>query len=61
MTYSINQVIKYVNGTESVYTGTIVRVNDNHLTVIDCEAGMQLWNAGYSVGSYIHVSQVVNN
>ena len=56
--YKVGQVINYTNGNLSIYTGTIVKVTDRTLVVIDCESGMTLWNAGYAVGSEIAFSQV---
>jgi len=43
----------------SIYTGTVVQKKQNSLIVIDCEAGLELWNAGYSVGSEVYQSQIV--
>lgn len=62
MTYSIGQTVNYSNGNPSVYTGKIVEINNNgnQLIIIDCEAGMELWNAGYAVGSCVHPSQVIS-
>lgn len=41
-----------------VYQFTIVKIKDKSLIVIDDKAGMELWNAGYAVGSEIAFSQV---
>lgn len=58
--YTIGQVVNYTNGSLSIYTGVIVSItnNGNQLVVIDGKAGMELWNAGYAVGSCIHPNQI---
>lgn len=56
--FKIGQVVNYTNGNPSLYTGTIVKVKQNTLIVIDNAASMELWNAGYSVGSEITFNQV---
>jgi small-conductance mechanosensitive channel len=58
--FKIGQVINYRNGSNSIYTGTIVKITDRPtLIVIDDKAGMQLFNAGFAVGSEISVNQIV--
>jgi hypothetical protein len=59
-TYKIGQEVNYSNGNPSIYTGTIVSINNNgnQLVIIDDKAGMELFNAGYAVGSCIHPSQI---
>jgi hypothetical protein len=42
----------------SLYRGVIVKITGEYLTIIDDDAGMELWNAGYAVGAYVHVSQL---
>lgn len=57
--FKVGQKVTYRNGT-STYSGTIVKIYQNHqLVIIDCESGMVLWNAGYSVGSCVPFSQVI--
>lgn len=55
----LNKVIQYTNGSPSIYTGTIVEITDDYLVVIGSEAGMELWKAGFAVGSCIKISQVI--
>jgi hypothetical protein len=59
----LNQQISFTNGSSSVQTGTVVREDKRergmYYVVITCEAGMELWNAGFAVGSDIHESQIV--
>lgn len=60
---TINDLVKYTNGNPTVCTGKIVRCEvPNYYTVIDPndEAEVILWNAGYAVGSFIHISQIIN-
>ena len=58
--FTIGQQVNYSNGNPPIYTGQVVKINQENQTliVIDDEAGMQLWNAGYSVGSEITFNQV---
>lgn len=58
----IGKKVKYSNGTQSIYTGVIAKVKPNELVIIDDddEAGAILWNAGFSVGSCIRPSQIIN-
>jgi len=61
--YTLNQTVNYTNGSETVYTGNIVKVvSDNQLVVIDPTdtAGMELFNAGYAIGDCISPSQIIN-
>jgi len=55
--FKIGQTVNYTQ-CASFYTGVIVKVKENSLIVIDDEAGMQLWNAGHSVGDEITFNQV---
>jgi hypothetical protein len=57
--FKIGQRINYKNGNLSIYSGEIVKIKENSLIVVDSVAGMQLWNAGYAVGSEISFSQVI--
>ena len=60
-TIEIGSKVNYTNGSETIYTGTVVKTPTESIpyyTVIDCEAGMKLWNAGYSVGDCIQLSQI---
>lgn len=58
--FKIGQQVNYSNGNPSIYTGQVVKINQENKTliVIDDEAGMKLWNAGHSVGSEITFNQV---
>jgi hypothetical protein len=56
--FKVGQKINYANGSNSIYVGTIVKIKKNTVIVIDCEAGLQLWNAGFNVGSEIAFNQV---
>jgi hypothetical protein len=59
LNFQTGQIVSY-SVCSSVYKGTIVKITKHSLIVIDDEAGMELWNAGYSVGSEISLSQVIN-
>lgn len=56
--FQIGQKVNYTNGNPSIYNGEIVKIKENTLIVIDDAAGMELWNAGYAVGSEITFNQV---
>lgn len=57
--FQIGQVVNYTNGNPStIYTGEIVKIKEKTLIVIDDEAGMKLWKAGFAVGSEITFNQV---
>lgn len=56
--FKVGERVDYSNGDLSIYNGKIVKIKDKSLIVIDDEAGMELWNAGYAVGSEISFSQV---
>jgi len=56
--FKVGQIIKYKNGSLSIYTGKIVKITTSTLIVVDNE-GMDLYNSGYSVGSEICFSQVI--
>lgn len=56
--FKLGQKINYTNGSNSIYVGTIVKIKKNTLIVIDCEAGLQLWNAGCNASSEISFNQV---
>ena len=55
--FQIGQHVTY-SVCNSIYEGIIVKINADNFTVIDCKSGMDLFNAGYSVGSYINISQI---
>ena len=55
--FKVGQVVTYTQ-CASTYYGEIVKIKDKTLIVIEDEAGMQLWNAGYAVGSEITFNQV---
>jgi hypothetical protein len=59
--FKVGQKVKYSNGSQSIYTGTIVKVDDSNysLVVCDCEASLELFSLGFAVGSSIHIEQVV--
>lgn len=61
MTHAIGSIVKYQNGGPAIYTGQVMANANGHLTVIDPTnaAAMELWNAGFAVGSYISITQVV--
>ena len=59
-TFTIGQIVSY-KVCNSIYQGTIVKIMNNNLLIIDCEAGMELWNAGYSLGSEISQNQIITN
>ena len=54
----IGQKVSY-KSSASTYTGTVVKKKQDSLIVIECEAGMILWNAGGNVGSEVYASQIV--
>jgi hypothetical protein len=56
--FQIGQVVTY-KVCASVYSGTIVKIKERSLIVIDSNAGMILWNMGYAVGDEITFNQVV--
>lgn len=56
----VGQTVNYRNGSPTVYTGEIVKITGKQLVIIDDEAGMELWNAGYAVGDCIAESQIIN-
>ncbi len=58
--YTVGQTVRYHNGCE--YTGQIVQTptpSVPYYIVIDDEAGMILWNAGFAVGSNIVAEQII--
>jgi hypothetical protein len=57
--FKIGQNVNY-SVCNSIYTGSIVKVKLHSIIVIDSESGIELFNAGYSVGSEISFSQVIN-
>jgi hypothetical protein len=57
MEYKVGQEIKYRNGW--IQTGKIVEIKGKNFVVINDEAGMELWNAGYAVGDCIRESQII--
>ena len=56
----VGQTVTYRNGNPSIYTGEIVKITGKKLVIIDDEAEMELWNAGYAVGSCIDESQIIS-
>lgn len=59
-TLTIGQIVTY-KVCNSIYQGTIVKINNDKLVVIDCEDGMILFNAGHPVGDEISKTQVITN
>jgi hypothetical protein len=59
--FNIGQVVNYSNGSLSIYTGKVVKVKEKTIIVVSSEAGLELWNAGFSVGSEITFNQVKIN
>lgn len=57
--FTVGQVVSYKNGSQSIYTGIIVEIKETTLIVIDDAAGMELYNAGHTVGSEITFNQVI--
>ena len=57
--FKVGQKVTY-KVCNSLYTGNIVKVKETSLVIIDCAAGMELYNAGCSVGSEISYSQIVS-
>lgn len=55
--FQVGQKVNYSNGPYTS-TGTIVKITEKTLIVIDNEAGMELWNAGGACGAEITVDQV---
>jgi hypothetical protein len=56
--FKIGQMVAYSNGSNSTHTGQVVKVKSQSIIVIDSAAGMELWNAGCSIGSEISFNQV---
>ena len=56
--FQIGQKVTY-SVCSSIYTGKIVKIKDHSLIMIDDDSEMQLWNAGYPIGSEISFSQVI--
>ena len=56
--FKVGQRVTYTNGSPTIYNGEIVQITDRSLVVINCAAGMQLWNAGCRNGDEIAFSQV---
>lgn len=55
----IGQKVTYRQGS-SVYTGTLVKISDHELVIIDDDySAWQLHNAGYAVGSCVSLSQII--
>ena len=57
-TLTIGQIVTY-KVCNSIYQGTIVKINDDKLVVIDCKDGMILFNAGFAVGDEISKTQIL--
>jgi len=64
MLYShlLETIVNYVNGSETIYTGTVKKVSENEIVIIDHTdaASVELWNAGFSIGHCIAPSQLRN-
>jgi hypothetical protein len=58
ITLKIGQIVTY-KVCNSIYQGTIVKITNDKLVIIDCEDGMTLFNAGYSIGDEISKSQIL--
>ena len=58
LVFKIGQKINYSNGSLSIYSGEIVKITDRSLIVVDDSSEMELWKAGYAVGSEISFTQV---
>jgi hypothetical protein len=57
----VGMTVSYTNGNPMfVQTGEIVKITGKQLVIINDEAGMELWNAGYAVGDCICESQIIN-
>lgn len=56
--FKVGQSVTY-GSSNSVFTGEVVKVS-HQLVIIECKAGMKLWNAGYSVGACVEVEQVIS-
>ena len=56
--FKIGQKVNY-KFCNSIYFGEIVKFNGKNLVVIDCDAGIELFKAGYAVGSDITINQVI--
>lgn len=56
----INSLIHYTNGSETLYSGIIVKIGKIYIVVIDPknEAEIELWNAGFKVGTCIQRNQI---
>ncbi len=59
-TLTIGQIVTY-KVCNSIYQGTIVKIKNDNLVVIDCEDGMILFNAGYAGGDEISKNQIIAN
>jgi hypothetical protein len=59
-TLIIGQIVTY-KVCNSIYQGTIVKIKNDNLVVIDCKDGMILFNAGYAVGDEISKNQIIAN
>jgi urease accessory protein UreE len=59
--FQIGQIIKYTNGTTCIYKGQIVKIKEKSLIIISDKSEMELFKAGFAVGSEISFNQVKNN
>jgi len=55
---TIGQIVTY-KVCNSTYQGTIVKINNDKLLIIDCKDGMALFNAGCAIGTEIAKSQIL--
>lgn len=55
---TIGKIVTY-KVCNSIYQGTIVKINNDKLIIINCEDGMILFNAGYAVGDEISKNQII--
>jgi hypothetical protein len=56
--FKVGQIVNYTNGNPSINTGEIVKIKETTLIVIEDASGIELWKAGYAVGSEITFNQV---
>jgi hypothetical protein len=54
----VGQEVKY-KSSASIYNGIVVKKKQDSLIVVHGRDGMELWNAGYSVGSEVYAEQIV--
>lgn len=63
-TFTKYQSVSYINGGVNIQSGTVKAISNDglHATIINENdtSLLTLWNGGYAVGDYIHISQLVN-